>query len=326
MPARRMQAYKIVTQLVLIFSLVFPGIVLSAWATPKFHGIGVGQHMIDFPHKKVADLYFCRPGRPDDFDIDKTSRLDALDEVLVPAASRLQLNVNYVGAEDLAWLTRLHDDNIASLSLQRMPVDAVGLFYVSKLSALKKLNLNDTEVDDKSLKQLRSLLELVDLNLAKTAISGSGLAFLRDLKKLKRLDLGHNNLTQSNLAALRAFGELRYLDLSHCSLSDKCVDYILANRKLEVLSLKDNPKVSDHALSKLVGCPQLWSLNIAGTSISAKAIKQLAAFPRLKLLKADEKAFGAVKDELSKRLPHCRVELVGSKGKDVPAELFRPLH
>jgi hypothetical protein len=321
-----MQAYKIVIQLVLSFSLVYSGFALSACATPKFHGIGVGQHMIDFPHKKVADLYFCKPGQPGDFDIDKTSRLDALDEVLVPAAARLQLNVNYVGAEDLAWLTRLHDDNIASLSLQRMPVDAVGLYYVGKLSALKKLILNDTEVDDKSLKQLRSLLDLVDLDLAKTAISGSGLAFLRELKKLKRLDLGYNNLTESNLASLSAFGELRYLDLSHCALSDKCVDYILANRKLEVLSLKENPKVSDRSLAKLVGCPQLWSLNISGTSISAKAIKELAALPRLKLLKADEKTFGSVKDELSKRLPHCRLELVGNKGKDVPAELFRPLH
>lgn len=326
MSLRRMQAYRIVTQLVLSFSLVFPGFALSAWATPKYHGIGVGQHMIDFPHKKVGDLYFCKPGRPDDFDIDKTSRLDALDEVLVPAAVRLQLNVNYVGAQDLAWLTRLDDDNIAGLSLQRMPVDAVGLFYVGKLTALKKLNLNDTEVDDKCLKQLRSLLDLVDLNLAKTAISGSGLAFLIDLKKLKRLDLGYNNLTQSNLASLSAFRELRYLDLSHCALGDKCVDYILANRKLEVLSLKDNPRVSDRALAKLRGCAQLWSLNISGTSASAKAIKELAALPRLKLLKADEKTFGSLKDELSKRLTHCRVELVGSTGKDVPAELFRPLH
>lgn len=110
MAAGRMHANKKVTQLVLVFSLVFPSFALSTWATPKFHGIGVGQRMIDFPHKNVGDLYLCKPGRSDDFIIDKTSRLNALDEVLVPTNARVQLNVNYVGAEDLGWLTRLLDE------------------------------------------------------------------------------------------------------------------------------------------------------------------------------------------------------------------------
>jgi hypothetical protein len=95
-------------------------------------------------------------------------------------------------SEDLALLTGLAD--LESLSIVA-PVDNLGAYYLARLPALKKLQVDQSKITDSGLNELARLAGLEELTIS-GFFTDRGLASLVQLQALRALDAGSPYVTQ----------------------------------------------------------------------------------------------------------------------------------
>jgi len=111
---------------------------------------------------------------------------------LVPGGSALEVKPNpgkTIDAAALAKLAELAPDQVAYLSLDRLPLTDEDLAPLAKFKNLNRLRLNGTKVSEKTVALLSKLAHLESLNLYDTDINDEVFAHLQRFPALKRLYL-----------------------------------------------------------------------------------------------------------------------------------------
>lgn len=94
---------------------------------------------------------------------------------------------------------------------------------LGKLTALRKLYLNNNDLQGTIPPTIGQLTQLTDLRLHKNQLSGSIPSSIGKLTKLTRLQLDHNRLSGHIPRELGLLKELRHLTLHHNNLSSQCL-------------------------------------------------------------------------------------------------------
>jgi uncharacterized membrane protein len=117
---------------------------------------------------------------------------------LVPGGSALEAKPKpgaTIDASALAKLAELAPEQVAYLSLDRLPLTDEDLAPLARFSNLNRLRLNGTEVSEKTVAKLSQLPHLESLNLYDTEINDEVFAHLQRFPALKRLYLWRTKVT-----------------------------------------------------------------------------------------------------------------------------------
>jgi choice-of-anchor C domain-containing protein len=181
----------------------------------------------------------------------------------------------------LVHLRRL--TGLKGLGLERTNVTDAGLANLSGLSELDYLSLNWTRVGDAGLRHLSGLANLEVLYLCDTSTADAGLMSLRRMSKLQWLDLRGTQVTDAGLSHLSNLPHLRLLSLFGTRVTDAGVPALTELSNLEVLTL-GRTQVTDAGLLPLTKLPRLKELDLTGTNVTQAGV-----------------------DRLQRALPDCRV-------------------
>lgn len=137
-----------------------------------------------------------------------------------------------------AGLSHLTCFTLRTLQLPSSTTD-VGLSYLSNMTTLRNLNLEDTLVSDVGLAYLTNLSKLKRLSIRECEkITDDGLLNLNGINSLNALDLTYCKITDNGILNLIGLASLQILDLSWCTqLTDKVFLSLHAHPKLQVLNL-----------------------------------------------------------------------------------------
>jgi hypothetical protein len=122
-----------------------------------------------------------------------------------------------------AGLSHLRDlSQLTSLQLVRCNMDGSGLVHVQKLP-ITYLILNYTQVTDENLAFVSSMSDLANLCMQDSAVTSRGLVHLRGLTKLWELDLNRTAVDDEGLVHLTGLTKLKHLLLSDTKVTDEGV-------------------------------------------------------------------------------------------------------
>jgi len=142
------------------------------------------------------------------------------------------------------------------------------------LNRIEHVDLLNSGLDDERLEILTNCTRLVHLAVEGTAISQEGLGHLASLRRLTELRAGGcRNLTEQDLIdVLPHFHRLKRLELEHSTCGDEAVAAIAATlTNLTELRL-DYTMLTDAGLANLAKLPELKTLWLAGTRITAQGL------------------------------------------------------
>jgi hypothetical protein len=194
----------------------------------------------------------------------------------------LDVNPEALTDEGLGCLSGL--GNLAILHLEGAPITNEGAKVLKGFKKLVNLHLNNTQITDEALASLSELKELKTLGLDDClGINGSGLRFLGGCKELSGLDLNGCPIDPANLKHLEQLEALRQLNLGRTHLTNKDLAALKPLKKLDRLSLRDNPGITDEGagddpnnpIGILMELKDLSSLDLTGTRISQEGIARL---------------------------------------------------
>lgn len=159
-----------------------------------------------------------------------------------------------------------------------------GLAGLTRLTALKYLDLDRAEVTDRGLSKLAPMQKLEQLAAFATAITGPA---FKDLKwpSLKSLKFSNTTFKASDIAALAtSFPRLEMISLSRVGLDNDCVKELGRCVTVEDLDISDNPRINDAAIPYLVSLKKLRRLEVQSTGINCSSLARLAPLSKLQVI------------------------------------------
>ena len=179
----------------------------------------------------------------------------------------LDLGECYLRSDNLlAPLTNL--TQLENLNLTKNPdLNGACLSYLTGLSKLRTLNLNDCIRITEGLSHLNNLTNLETLKLAQCVSLDSQLAFLANLTKLQTLELNNNGtLNGSCLAYISGLTGLKSLNLSGCiQMEQNYLIHLKDLAKLETLHLLACNALLTEGLGIITGLSKLKFLDLSQT-------------------------------------------------------------
>jgi internalin A len=125
---------------------------------------------------------------------------------------------------------------------------------------------------------LKDLVDVGDVIVARTAITDKGLTMIAELKSLQSLLLVETKATNAGVKLLADLPELSHLWLEDStdgkSLNDDALATFKGHRKLFNLTLSGRG-FTDASLPHVLAVPQLFELQLRGTSVTTAAIADL---------------------------------------------------
>jgi Leucine Rich repeat len=199
--------------------------------------------------------------------------------------------------------------NLTRLEILNLPgncsVTDADLLYLTRLTSLRHLELNDPRITDAGLSALKDMTRLKFLRLSGTQVTGAGLSSLRAMHGLQSLHLARTRV--DDLSAIGHLTLLTTLDLAHTPIDDKglapmegllALDELRLNSsrvtsacyaslkhlsKLNGLSLRDT-RVGDEGSAALAELKALMRLDLDGTRITDNALAHLAGMSKMNSL------------------------------------------
>lgn len=147
--------------------------------------------------------------------------------------------------------------------------------FVRRISRLKGIDLDGSEITDKGLSQLGAMPELQYLSAGNGFITGSCLPHLVGCKKLEGLRLGGTVVNNESLSCLQNFPLLTHLGLINMNLSLSGLEQVSKCRAINNLDIDSNYQIDDKALPLLLKLTKLRTLSVKETKISLKALEIL---------------------------------------------------
>jgi internalin A len=177
--------------------------------------------------------------------------------------------------------------NMTQLESLQLPgnsaVTDADLTYLSKLTSLLRLDLQNPSITDAGLVSLKNMTRLNFLALAGAQVSGAGLTNLRAMKGLKFLNLSVTHV--DDLAPIGHLTLLTNLHLSHTPIDDRGLAPIVGLTGLEMLRL-NGTKITGDSYVYLKHLPKLDDLCLQQTTVGdegSAALAELKALIRLEL-------------------------------------------
>lgn len=156
--------------------------------------------------------------------------------------------------------------------------------YLKKLYQLKELEISSCKLTLEFLSSLRGLPNLTSLEIRDSDLQDEDLVYIGLLGQLQRLCLRDNAAVSSTgLANLQRLGCLQDLDLSDTAVSANGMQRLGDLNGLKRLNLSFGG-VGDDAITALkeFGFEGLQELNLAGTEVTDKGLKDLSGFDSLR--------------------------------------------
>lgn len=147
--------------------------------------------------------------------------------------------------------------------------------FVRRISQLKGIDLDGSEVTDKGLSQLGAMPELQYLSAGNGFVTGSCLRHLLGCKKLEGLRLGSAVVNNDSLRYLQNFPCLSHLGLTNMNLSLSGLEHVSKCRGINNLDIDFNYQIDDKALPLLLKLTKMRTLSVKETKISLKALESL---------------------------------------------------
>jgi hypothetical protein len=178
--------------------------------------------------------------------------------------------------------------NLTRLEYLELPADSAitdaDLACLSKLTALRRLELHDPRITDAGLVSLKDMTRLDSLSLARTQVKGAGLANLRAMNGLKILNLSRTHV--DDLAPLGQLTVLAHLFLSRTPIDDRGLAPIAGLTGLEMVRL-DGTNVSGACYSYLKHLTKLTHVSLQKTNVRDEGSAALSEMKALILLDLD---------------------------------------
>ena len=147
--------------------------------------------------------------------------------------------------------------------------------FVRRISRLKGIDLDGSEVTDNGLAQLGAMPELQYLSAGNGFITGTCLRHLLGCKKLWGLRLGGAEVNNESLRYLQNFPCLTHLGVMNMNLSLSGLEHVSKCRGISSLDIDYNYQIDDKALPLLLKFPKLRTLSVKETKISLAALESL---------------------------------------------------
>ena len=282
------------------------------------------QQTLKFPPDKSVGIVFESVMKsPWEESFDK-KLANARGEVKLPAGTKLHLQINFVGGEDLSWLAKFKPDDFVSIDLRTTPVTDDQLKYVGRLTGTRILHLNDTDVTDAGLLALSKLSQLRYLGMTKTSIKGTGLKAL--CPSLNYLDMAHNDLSDSVMANLKQLTDLRVLNLGFTGIGDGALIDLGTLKSLSILDISNNRKIDDGGILHLLTLPNLNTLVLFDTRVTVKGLLQLKKIKTLGTLKLSPSLYTQAQlQEVKKAMPKVWLRADASAGPENSTRIIRTI-
>lgn len=148
---------------------------------------------------------------------------------------------------------------------------------------------------------LAKLKKLKRIKASSTVFLPSGLETILELTSLRELGLSYAKYSVDPSSALARFKRLVSLDLSRSNIPEENWEFLSKLKKLEHLSIKSCPHVTDATIEIIAQLPALQSLELEGTSVSSKSESSLAGMTTLRRINLRQtKVSRASQDRLDK--------------------------
>ncbi|HEY3393598.1 MAG TPA: hypothetical protein VGK58_12880 [Lacipirellulaceae bacterium] len=258
------------------------------------------------------------------------------------AAGAIHLPAKQLTSSDDEDLRRLI--SATSLAASGTIFPAKGLEFVSKLTKLQSVIIDEDEMGnlrDNDLRWLVELPRLTKLEMRSPNITGMGLSYLTQCNALVSLTLEGKRLTDNDLAPLARMSQLEHLSLHGDNLTPELLANLRGLERLRHLELdlwyrgkggepeatlpeatedkgmrwfygqppNDVVDATCDSLQYLAAIPKLRLLTVRGNLMVAEALAPITKLPALEWLKVDGRYVSH--DEARKiqvAMPHCHVQ------------------
>jgi hypothetical protein len=283
--------------------------------------------VLDFPNDySIGELYLLKAKAEEgDSEPPASTHFPARGRMKFPPGTRLQLRVGFDGAHHMAELDKLPPNALFSVYMRRTEVCDDDLKHVAKLTDLRHVELEGTDITTKGVVNLEPLKKLAFLGVDKTTIDGEAMKSIGKHVALLNLVIGHNDLDDECYKHLSGLKNLRNLQVDNVHISDKGVANFVKLPSLEVVKLSGNNRVTDRTMA-LFANTKIRFLNVQRTGVGFGSLPHFLKMQKLNGLKLEGRNFTPEqKQEMKKKLPRVSLQFFG-KEREFPKELFDPLH
>jgi len=185
----------------------------------------------------------------------------------------------------ITQLTSLKEgtDRITEINADNSPLTKNAFGAIERLTNLRQLRLNRTQIDDEVCQKLGNMSSLEVLALADTRVSDVGVAALSGLQNLKYLELTRCTLSMNGFRAIGNLPSLKSIHIDSTNLNDAALDLVCNAKTLTELTLSRNA-ISDFGLMSLSKVEPLEYLEIGHTRITCEALMKVTKGGGLKNL------------------------------------------
>ncbi|HEY9788912.1 MAG TPA: hypothetical protein V6D22_00845 [Candidatus Obscuribacterales bacterium] len=145
-----------------------------------------------------------------------------------------------------------------------------GLPYLSKLTNLRKLVLNDTQIT--TVNPLAENSALNDLYFARTHVNETGMSAIGKLH-LERIGFSDDDIGDGGMRVLADMTGLVTIYAANTKLTDACAPSFTRLKQLQNVDL-DNTKIGDAVLAQI--CPTVEWLKIENTAVTDEGMASLS--------------------------------------------------
>lgn len=269
----------------------------------------------------------------------------------LPAGQKVQIPKNYLGEAKgtvsvpsgrLLYLFASYDLINHPEILNNIPVDALtcitfgrlGLMVpvnpvvpaLARMTGVKRLELEFTELSDNDVARLNKLTSLEDLSLEACSLNGTCFQSMPALASLRLLNLSSNHVTPAMVrSVVKNYPNLDSLNINRAGVTDDCVPPLLSLKKLKELSIAQS-RISAKSLPLLAQIKTLEALDLSGDKqISTDDLRAVVPL-HLHVIYAPKTVYSpAEMQRLKAMFPRATIRGMVKMDKDAPA-LFAPLH
>jgi len=150
------------------------------------------------------------------------------------------------------------------------------LAHASHFRDLQAVDVSNSDASDKGLSNLKSLPHLRGIVAEGSYVKGSCLQDFQQLDELWQIDFSESSIDQANLVYIPKLRGLTNLGLRRDRISDAGMRELSKATRLKDLSLINNPGINDHNVAWLSTLKSLQSLDLQGTSVTIRGLRQLS--------------------------------------------------